>query len=151
MVFPAADDALPGRPADKGIALDRPGDETILVVEDRLDVGEMARAILRDLGYTVIVARDGPSGLAELAGRSDVDLLFTDILLPGGMNGVEVAREARRRNHKLKVLLTTGYAEASIERTDAGGREFDVLNKPYGRLDLARKVRVVLDGATGVS
>ncbi len=146
MVFPASTEALLDRPAGKGIALDRPGDEIVLVVEYRLDVAEMARAILSDLGYTVIVARDGRAGLAVLAERDDVDLLFTDILLPGEMNGVEVAREARRRNAGLKVLLTTGYAEASPERTDAGGREFDVLNKPYGRLDLARKVRVVLDG-----
>ncbi len=151
MYFPASTEALPGRAPDKGIALDRPGDETILVVEDRHDVAEMARAILGDLGYTVIVANDGHAGLAALKERTDIALLFTDILLPGGMNGVEVAREARRRDSHLKVLLTTGYAEASIERTDAGGREFDVLNKPYGRLDLARKVRVVLDGPTGVS
>ncbi len=146
MVFPASAEALPDRPAGKGIALDRPGDETVLVVEDRLDVAEMARAILSDLGYTVIVASDGRGGLAVLAEREDVDLLFTDILLPGGMNGVVMAREARRRNARLKVLLTTGFAEASVERSDAGGYEFDVLNKPYGRLDLARKVRVVLDG-----
>ena len=151
MYFPAVGDAVTSHPPDKGIALDRPGDETILVVEDRHDVAEMARAILGDLGYTVIVAGDGHAGLAVLAQRSDIALLFTDILLPGGMNGVEVAREARRRHNHLKVLLTTGYAEASIERTDAGGREFDVLNKPYGRVELARKVRVVLDGATGVS
>ena len=150
MVFPAVDESLPAGPIDKGITLDRPGDETILVMEDRQDVGEMARAILRDLGYTVIVARDGRAGLAVLNEHPDVDLLFTDILLPGGMNGVEVAREAKRRNRGLKVLLTTSYAEASVERNDAGGREFDVLNKPYGRLELARKVRVVLDGPTGV-
>lgn len=151
MYFPAVCDAVASHPPDKGIALDRPGDETILVVEDRRDVAEIARAILGDLGYTVIVAGDGHAGLTVLAQRPDIALLFTDILLPGGMNGVEVAREARRRHNHLKVLLTTGYAEASIERTDAGGREFDVLNKPYGRVELARKVRVVLDGATGVS
>lgn len=151
MVFPAVSDPLPAPPPEKGIVLDRPGDETILVVEDRNDVCEMARAILGDLGYTVIVAQNGAAGLTVLGERDDIDLLFTDILLPGGMNGVELAREARRHNSRLKVLLTTGYAEASIERTDAGGREFDVLNKPYGRLDLARKVRVVLDGATRVS
>ena len=151
MVFPAVDEALPQHRADRGIALDRPGDETILLVEERHDVREMARAILVNLGYTVFVAKDGLAGLSILAERSGIDLLFTDILLPGGLNGVEVAREARRRDSRLKVLLTTGYAEASIERTDAGGREFDVLNKPYGRLELSRKVRVVLDGPTGVS
>ena len=71
--------------------------------------------------------------------------------MPGGMNGVALAREAKRRRPGLRVLLTSGYVEASLERTDAGGSEFDVLNKPYGRTDLARKVRVTLDGPTGVS
>jgi hypothetical protein len=61
-----------------------------------------------------------------------------------------LAREARRRRPRLKVLLTTGYAEASIERVDAGGSEFEVINKPYGRLELGRKVRLALDGPTGV-
>ncbi len=67
------------------------------------------------------------------------------------MNGVVLAREARRRQPRLKVLLTTGYAEASLERSDAGGGEFEVINKPYRRTELARRVRRVLDGPDGVS
>ncbi len=67
------------------------------------------------------------------------------------MNGVVLAREARRRQPRLKVLLATGYAEASMERTDVGGSEFDILNKPYRRTELIRRVRVTLDGANGVS
>ncbi len=66
------------------------------------------------------------------------------------MNGVVLAREARRRRPKLRVLLTTGYAEASIERVYAGGSEFEIINKPYRRLELGRKIRLVLDGPTGV-
>ncbi|VVB44161.1 Blue-light-activated histidine kinase / Response regulator [Beijerinckiaceae bacterium RH AL1] len=149
--FPAVDEPV-HEARDRGArAFDRPGTETILVVEDRTDVAEMARMILEDLGYTVHHATDGRAALAVLEERQDIDLLFSDMIMPGGMNGVTLAREARRRHPRMKVLLTTGYAEASIERTDAGGREFDVLSKPYGRSDLARKVRVILDGPTGVS
>ena len=148
--FPAVDEPAP-TPATRGArALDRPGDETILVVEARADVAEVARMILEDLGYTVLHASNGRAAL-DLLAETRVDLLFTDLIMPGGLNGVALAREARRRWPRIRVLLTTGYAEASLERTDAGGREFDVLNKPYGPADLARKVRVILDGPTGVS
>ncbi len=71
--------------------------------------------------------------------------------MPGGMNGVVLAREARRRQPRLKVLLATGYAEASLERTDVGGSEFEILNKPYRRTELIRRVRAILDGPTGVT
>ncbi|MET7245905.1 hybrid sensor histidine kinase/response regulator [Methylobacterium sp. EM32] len=136
----------PGQRADQ-----RSGTETILVVDDRRDVAELARAILRDFGYTTLLATDGRQALDLLDGGDKVDLLFSDLIMPGGMNGVMLAREARRRQPRLKVLLTTGYAEASLERTDAGGSEFEIINKPYRRMELARRVRAVLDGPTGVS
>ncbi|MFH6781622.1 MULTISPECIES: hybrid sensor histidine kinase/response regulator [Methylobacterium] len=136
----------PGQRADQ-----RAGTETILVVDDRRDVAELARAILRDFGYTTLLATDGRQALELLDGGDKVDLLFSDLIMPGGMNGVMLAREARRRQPRLKVLLTTGYAEASLERTDAGGTEFEIINKPYRRMELARRVRAVLDGPTGVT
>ncbi|TNC14172.1 PAS domain-containing protein [Methylobacterium terricola] len=136
----------PGKRADQ-----RAGTETILVVDDRRDVAELARAILRDFGYTTLMATDGRQALELLDGGDKVDLLFSDLIMPGGMNGVMLAREARRRQPRLKVLLTTGYAEASLERTDAGGTEFEIINKPYRRMELARRVRAVLDGPTGVT
>jgi two-component SAPR family response regulator len=67
------------------------------------------------------------------------------------MNGVTLAREARLRRDGLKVLLMTGYTEAALERYDVSGTEFDVIGKPYGRSELARKACIVLDGPTGVS
>jgi Response regulator containing CheY-like receiver, AAA-type ATPase, and DNA-binding domains len=150
--FPAVDEA--SSPIDKrgdGSVLERPGKETILVVEERTDVSELAGVILRDFGYQVLRAKDAREALNFLDDRNDIDLLLSDLVMPGDMTGVALAREARRRHPKMKALLTTGYVEASLERTDAGGWEFDVLNKPYGRLDLARKVRVILDGPTGAS
>ncbi|EFH12222.1 histidine kinase famiy protein [Teichococcus cervicalis] len=130
--------------------MDRPGTETILVVDDRPDVAELAREILQDFGYRILVAHNGPAALELLDGAGPVDLLFSDLIMPGGMNGAMLAREARRRRPRLKVLLTTGYAEASLERSTAGGAEFEIIGKPYGRLELSRKIRLILDGPTGV-
>lgn len=144
--FPAAaeDDRQPARVVPQ--TADRQGTETILIVDDREDVAELARTILRDFGYTLFMARNGREALDILDSNGSVDLLFTDLIMPGGMNGIVLAREARQRQPHLKILLTTGYAEASLERTDAGGSEFDLLNKPYRRTDLIRRVRAILDG-----
>lgn len=150
MLFPAADGKPEEEPVPSPRAADRHGTETVLVVDDRPDVAATAALILEDFGYKVLVA-DGPKAALEILDAQDrIDLLFTDLIMPGGMNGVMLARAARDRQPKIKVLLTTGYAEASLERTDAGGSEFEVINKPYKRLDLARRVRRVLDGPTGV-
>ncbi len=149
--FPAVEgeQAMPAKVALRTV--DRPGTETVLVVDDRQDVAELARTILRDFGYTVLMAGSGKEALEILDSSERIDLLFTDMIMPGGMNGVVLAREARRRQPRLKVLLATGYAEASLERTDVGGSEFDILNKPYRRTELIRRVRAILDGPTGVS
>lgn len=149
LYFPADDSGvshkeLPHRPEQ------RAGKESVLIVEDRPDVAELARLTLQDYGYATAIVYNGRDAL-KMLGETSFDLLFTDLIMPGGMNGVMLAREARRRFPKLKVLLTTGYAENSIERTDVGGSEFDVISKPYLPSDLARKIRMVIDGPTGVS
>ncbi|MCJ2044802.1 PAS domain-containing protein [Methylobacterium sp. J-078] len=144
--FPATEqDEAEAEAAETAVA-DGTGTETILIVDDREDVAELARTILRDFGYTTLMARHGREALDILEGGGTVDLLFTDLIMPGGMNGIALAREAQARRPGLRVLLTTGYAEASLERTDAGGSAFDLLNKPYRRTDLIRRVRAVLDG-----
>ena len=148
--FPATDGAVNATPKVSLRSVDRQGTETILIVDDREDVAELARTILRDFGYVTLVASNAREALEILDSSERVDLLFTDLIMPGGMNGVLLAREARRRQPRLKVLLATGYAEASLERTDVGGSEFDLLNKPYRRTELIRRVRAILDGPTGV-
>ncbi len=150
LYFPATNDALTKDAAPSNMAMDRGGSERILIVEDRDDVAELAQMLLEAGGYQTRVANDGASALALLEQGEVFDLLFTDLIMPGGMNGVLLAREAKRRLPKLKVLLTTGYAEAGLERTDAGGSEYEVLNKPFNRQQLLRKVRLVLEGPTGV-
>ena len=150
LLFPATDQSTHAAAPSSPRAADRDGTETVLVVDDRPDVAETAGMLLSDFGYTVLTAHGPEQALAVLDGERRVDLLFTDLVMPGGMNGVMLARAARDRQPKIKVLLTTGYAEASLERTDAGGSEFEIIMKPYRRLELARRVRRVIDGPTGI-
>jgi CheY-like chemotaxis protein len=123
---------------------DGQGKETVLVVEDDPNVREYTTELLRDLGYTVIEAEDGPSALRQVERHRSVDLLFTDVGLPG-MNGRELADEARRRRPDLKVLYTTGYARNAVVhhgRVDPG---VQLIAKPFTYADLASKIRSVLD------
>jgi PAS domain S-box-containing protein len=126
------------------------GTEKVLIVEDRPDVAELVKMVLEDYGYTTEISLNAREALKRYEAGEKYDLLFTDLIMPGGMNGVMLAREVRRRMPKTKVLLTTGYAENSIERTDAGGSEFEVISKPYLPHDLARKVRQILDSPGGI-
>jgi PAS domain S-box-containing protein len=151
LYFPAVEEGVDERQRGSSRALDRGGKEVILVVEDRPEVGDLAQAFLEDYGYKVLRALSGREALDVLEKHGQVDMLFSDLIMPGGMNGVVLAREARRRQPRLKILLTTGYAEASVERVEAGGSEFEIINKPYRWQELGRKVRMVLDGPTGVA
>ncbi len=103
----------------------------------------VTRRTLSALGYKVVPATDARSALAILASDAVVDLLFTDVVMPGGMNGPELAEAARRLRPGLRVLFTTGYTETSVE-----GADRQVLRKPYGRRGLATAIRTVLDGLT---
>ncbi|RMN23240.1 Histidine kinase [Pseudomonas coronafaciens pv. porri] len=125
--------------------------ERILIVEDRPDVAELAKMVLDDYGYVSDIVLNAREALKKFESGCMYELLFTDLIMPGGMNGVMLAREVKRRYPNVKVLLTTGYAESSIERTDIGGSEFEVVSKPCMPHDLARKIRQVLDGPNGIA
>jgi len=120
--------------------------ETILVCEDDENVRAYTVEVLRELGYRVIEAGDGPATLAALeAEQGRIDLLFTDVVLPRGMTGAVLAAEAQARRPDMKVLFTTGYARNAIVhhgRLDPG---VQLLPKPFTYTDLAAKVRDVLD------
>ncbi|MFC7664450.1 response regulator [Methylorubrum suomiense] len=103
--------------------------------------------MLRDYGYGTLLARHGREALEILDDHPEIDLLFSDLIMPG-MDGLTLAREARRRRPSLRVLLATGYAEASLERTGLPRPEFEILNKPYRRADLIRRIRTILDAPT---
>ncbi|HMP40229.1 MAG TPA: PAS domain S-box protein [Roseiflexaceae bacterium] len=120
------------------------GHETILLVEDDEQVRQYARQQLISLGYIVLEAANGPEALAILHERDDIDLLFTDIVMPGGMSGRDLADAAYAIYPQLKVLYTSGYTENAIihqGRLDPG---IQLLTKPYRRADLARKIREAL-------
>jgi PAS domain S-box-containing protein len=119
--------------------------EVVLVVEDDDKVRSLSVEMLRELGYQVLEAADGPRALQILEVRDDVALLFTDVVLPGGMTGAQVAARAKASHPALQVLFTTGYARNAIVhhgRLDPG---VQLLTKPFTFADLAAKVRAILD------
>jgi CheY-like chemotaxis protein len=122
------------------------GEETILVVEDDPDVRTYTTEILRELGYRVLEAHEGDTALSLLESDPDIKLLFTDIGLPGPLNGRQLADEARKRRSEIKVLFTTGYAQNAIihqGRLDSG---VQLIVKPFSFAGLAAKIRQMLDG-----
>jgi PAS domain S-box-containing protein len=134
-------------PQPAAVAVPRGRGETILVVEDDPNVRSFALELIRELGYQALEAENGPDALRELARHRDVVLLFTDVGLPGGMNGRQLADEARRRKPHLKVLFTSGYARNAIihhGRLDPG---VQLITKPFTYSGLAVKIRQVLDSA----
>ena len=126
-------------------AIPRGKGETILVVEDQTDVRSFSVDMLRELGYNVLDAPVGRTALRLVDAHSDIALMFTDVGLPGGMNGRQLADEALRRRSILKVLFTSGYARNAIVhhgRLDPG---VQLLPKPFTFPALAVKIRSVLD------
>jgi CheY-like chemotaxis protein len=144
--FEGAVEAPVEAPAAPGGAVQ--GSETILVVEDDADVRAYSTEALRELGYDVLEAEDGASALAllEAPEASRIALLFSDVVLPGGMTGADLASAARSLHPALKVLFTTGYARDVIVhggRLDAG---VALITKPFDFADLAARIRAMLDG-----
>jgi CheY-like chemotaxis protein len=119
--------------------------ETVLVVEDDPDVRQLAVTLLKELGYKVLEAPDGTAALAILERSPRPDLLLSDVVLSGALNGPELAREAGQLFPGIKVLFISGYAESAAHHNGLTGGHSELLNKPFHRRDLARKVRSVLD------
>ena len=118
--------------------------ETILVVEDDNELRASSVDVLRELGYRVLEAADGREALRILEVDPSVDLLFTDIGLPGGLNGRQLADEARRQNPNLDVLYTTGYARNAIVHQGRLDRGVDLIVKPFTYTGLAAKIGEIL-------
>ena len=119
--------------------------ETVLLVEDDEQVLGMAVESLEELRYRVVVARNAAEALAHLTGPGRIDILFSDVVMPGGMNGAQLAVEARRLRPELKVLLTSGYV-GELGAGQVIDANLPVLSKPYRRDELARTLRLVLGG-----
>ena len=123
------------------------GRETVLVVDDRYDIADLAAAILDDSGYRTRLAYRPEDALKIIAAGTQIDLLFTDMIMPGSQDGVVLAREARKYLPDLRVIITTGDADGSSELVEGRGRDFAILPKPYSRDDLLRTIQLVLDDA----
>ncbi|MEP9380376.1 PAS domain S-box protein [Aquabacter sp. CN5-332] len=123
------------------------GSETVLVAEDDEEVREMVAAMLSDLGYRVLRAKDADSALAIVESGVPVDLLFTDVVMPGKLRSPELARKARERLPHLQVLFTSGYTENAIVHGGRLDENVELISKPYTREALARKLRHVLANA----
>jgi CheY-like chemotaxis protein len=120
----------------------------VLVVEDREDVQAIATAILSRLGCSIIVAPTGRAAIAVLEDDPSMDLLFSDIMLPGGVSGLDLAREVRQRWPEIAILLTTGYPGPEDVRATARAEGLAIIAKPYRMADLAERVREALGTRT---
>ena len=105
----------------------------------------VAERTLRNQGYEVVESGDGKEAIERLKDSKPFDLLFADVVLPGGMNGVEIAKQAKRMHPNIKVIFTTGYAENAVVHNGPLDAGVTLINKPYRREELLEKVRVMLD------
>lgn len=122
---------------------------TVLLVDDDEEVAALVGEMLEHLGYRVTHAASATDALGALANACKVDIVFSDVMMPGGMNGVELAREIRTRALGVPVLLTSGYAEAAQKSAAAEG--VHVLAKPYRLEELATALREAIEGASAVT
>jgi PAS domain S-box-containing protein len=145
MYLPIARDVrVPEAPADEAADALAGRGETILVVEDDAGVRRVSVRRVKELGYRVVEAENGPAALQCLEAGAHIDLLFTDVIMPGGMTGVELAQRVQRQFPSTAVLLTSGYAEPKLLQFD-GIEEWTLLKKPYTAANLSKTLRDVLD------
>ncbi len=114
--------------------------ETVLIVEDEPDLMDVASSLFISMGYNVVTAASGQEAVAQLESR-DIDILFTDIIMPNGMNGIELATYARAHHPDVKVILASGYPLPALTMEHANLSQFAFVNKPYRLSDLARSLR----------
>jgi len=144
--LPRAGSGMVGKArSDTADAAESRGSEIILMVEDNKDLRTVTVKQLADLGYRTLEAASAKEALQMLAAHPEIDLLFTDIIMPGGMTGTELAREARRLYPKLRILLTSGYTARAMANGFHDIEGLELLNKPFRKRDLAQKLRSVLD------
>jgi PAS domain S-box-containing protein len=126
---------------DNGIVAADAHVDTVLIVEDQPEVLDTAAQLFRSIGYEVLTATNGVDALAILKRRTDINILFTDVVMPKGMNGIELARSARELHTSLKVILATGYPLHTMREQYGRVDDFSVVRKPYRLAELAKALR----------
>ena len=146
LYLPRSDAPLPLAPVAAEEPVAARGEGTVLVVEDNPEVAEVTATLFEHLGYRVLRASDGNDALARLQQAPAIDLVFTDVVMPGSMNGVALAHEIRKRHRRIPILLTSGYSDAAY----AAETRFMLLRKPYDLTALERAIGAVLaEGRSG--
>lgn len=146
LYFPVVETAA-GAAASKAKAAQTPvmgNGQTVLVVEDNPKVRRLSIERVRDLGYETLEARDGQTAYRMLREGASVDLVFSDLVMPGGLNGYELAAKVEAEFPDIKVLLTSGYASDVVTGAMRGSADFEVLHKPYRLPDLAKRLQALL-------
>jgi len=146
LYLPRATDGTSGRGLEEETKVFASGSERILIVEDDDALRKVPVSILGNHGFEVFEARNGDEAVSLMESGLPFDLLFTDVVLPGGMSGIDVAAQAVKIQPHIKVLYTTGYTEILAAHNDVSDIETKLLNKPYRQADLLTKVRTILDG-----
>ncbi len=139
MIKLSAEKALPPSAIERG-------SEHVLVVEDDDMMRDHVVQQVISLGYEVSEAPDGPTGLEIIREHANIDLLFTDIIMPGGMSGYDLAEAVEQLRPELPILFTSGYNEASIVSAGRLNKEIELLHKPYRRRELAQRLRKMFEG-----
>lgn len=126
------------------------GDETILVVDDEQALADIAVSYLQNLGYKTFIAHDSNQALRVLNANPSIDLMFTDVIMPGEMDGYELAVKAKQTFPVLKVLITSGFTKTHDDFSDGevsstSKQLLNLLRKPYDKLSLSSAIRAVLD------
>lgn len=127
--------------ADEVVELTKQEDLKVLVVDDEPDLLITATELFRNMGYTVLTAHSAEEAIDRLWHYPGIGVLFTDILMPGGMNGIQLAREVRQMNPDIKIILASGYPLPALKEEHGNMDEFSFLNKPYRLADIARCLR----------
>ena len=126
------------------------GKETILVVDDEPELIELVEETLHALGYRVLTATNGKKALQILAAEPTVDLMFSDVVMPGGTNGFELAEQAATQYPLLRVILTSGYTDIAIARNGQARFKAHLLSKPYTQEELTLRIRKTLDARSAI-
>ena len=124
--------------------------EILLLVEDDNRLRELLTSLLDGLGYNVVNAADGPDALSIFDELPDVRLVLSDVMLTGGISGVDLVKEVQARRPDVKVLLMSGYAAEAIEKAGHRRGEVELLTKPFTQIVVAQKIRAVLEGRSAL-
>ncbi|HEX4891724.1 MAG TPA: PAS domain S-box protein [Hyphomicrobiaceae bacterium] len=146
LYLPRSKTAYPARAEMPSAAqIPKASGETVLLVEDNDDVREVTRSRLQDLGYTVVEAVNGHGALQVLQSGELIDIVFSDVVMPGGLSGFDVARWVRTERPAMAMLLTSGYAEDVLRSQESEIPGLRILRKPYNKSELARALRQSLE------